>query len=332
MRTGLGRDVRSVGGAVTLVLRYHEARSRALFRELDANPSLLLLGGAVALPFNPDDGLLERYAERILWPPISEFATAAAAIGAAMAGLRTLVPISTSSFMFYGWAPIVNEAPNVRYLSGGAASAPVAFHVMAGSRRGGAAQHEHTPQAMLHNVPGLRVLAPATPADVDAAVHSALTGDDPTVIVDNVRLAEFEGPLGSSPADIRLPTLLRDGSDVLIVSYSLMVQQAVLAAGLLADEGIAAAVLDVAQLAPLPHAELLAATERHDAVLFVDESRAAGSPATHMLARVVQARPRVTARLLCTLDAPAPFAPALVDAIVPGPEQIAAEVRALLGS
>ena len=123
---------------MTLVLRYHEARSRALFRELDANPSLLLLGGAVALPFNPDDGLLERYAERILWPPISEFATAAAAIGAAMAGLRTLVPISTSSFMFYGWAPIVNEAPNVRYLSGGAASAPVTFHVMAGSRRGGA--------------------------------------------------------------------------------------------------------------------------------------------------------------------------------------------------
>ena len=331
MRTGLGRDVRGVVGAVTLVLRYHEARSRALFRELDANPSLLLLGGAVALPFNPDDGLLERYPERILWPPISEFATAAAAIGAAMAGLRTLVPISTSSFMFYGWAPIVNEAPNVRYLSGGAASAPVTFHVMAGSRWGGAAQHEHTPQAMLHNVPGLRVLAPGTPADVDGAVHSALTGDDPTIIIDNVRLAEFEGPVGSSPADIRLPTLLRDGSDALIVSYSLMVQQALLAAGLLATDGIAAAVLDVAQLAPLPYAELVAATEQHDAVLFVDESRAAGSPASHMMARVVQARPRVAARLLCTLDAPAPFAPALVDQIVPGPAQIAAGVRALLG-
>ncbi len=317
-------------GAVSLVLPYREARSRALFRELDANPSLLLLGGAVALPFNPDDGLLERYADRILWPPISEFATAAAAIGAAMAGLRTLVPISTSSFMFYGWAPIVNEAPNVRYLSGGAVSAPATFHIMAGSRRGGAAQHEHTPQAMLQNVPGLRVLAPGTPADVDAAFHSALTGDDPTVIVDNVRLAEFAGELGSSPADISQPTLLRDGRDALIVSYSLMVQRALLAAEMLAADGIAAAVLDVAQLAPLPLAALLAATEGHDAVLFVDESRAAGSPASHMMARVLQARQQLSARLLCTLDAPAPFAPHLVDRIVPDPQRIAAEVQVLL--
>jgi pyruvate/2-oxoglutarate/acetoin dehydrogenase E1 component len=315
---------------MSTVVRYREARSRALFRELDANPSLLLLGGAVTLPFNPDDGLLERYAERILWPPISEFGTAAAAIGAAIAGLRTLVPISTSSFMFYGWAPVVNEAPNVRYLSGGAVCAPVAFHVMAGSRRGGAAQHEHTPQAMLHNIPGLRVIAPATPADVDAAFHIALTGEDPTIIVDHVALAEYEGPLGSPPSDISRPTLLRDGGDVLIVSYSLMVQHALVAATLLAADGIAAAVLDVAQLAPLPVAELIAATEGHEALLFVDESRAAGSPATHMLSRVLQARPRVAARLLCTLDAPSPFAPHLVDEILPDPQRIASEVRALL--
>ena len=316
---------------MTLTLRYHEARTRALFRELDANPSLLLLGGAVALPFNPDDGLLERYADRVIWPPISEFGTAAAAIGAAIAGLRTLVPVSTASFMFYGWAPIVNEAPNVRYLSGGAASAPVAFHIMAGSRRGGAAQHEHTPQAMLQNVPGLRVLSPGTPADVDAAFHSALTGEDPTVIVDNVRLAEVEGALEPVPADISRPTFLREGSDALIVSYSLMVQRAREAAEMLAVDGIAAAVLDVAQLAPLPVAELIAASAGHDTLLFVDESRAAGSPASHMLARVHQARPSVKTRMLCTLDAPAPFAPTLVDEIVPGAALIAAEVRALLG-
>ena len=125
----------------------------------------------------------------LMRPRSSTSATAATAIGAAIAGLRTLVPISTSSFMFYGWAPLVNEAPNVRYLSGGEASAPAVFHMMAGARRGGGAQHEHTPQAMLQNVPGLRVLAPATPAAVDGAFHAALTGEDPTVIVDHVRLA-----------------------------------------------------------------------------------------------------------------------------------------------
>jgi pyruvate/2-oxoglutarate/acetoin dehydrogenase E1 component len=315
---------------VSAVLRYHEARSRALFRELDANPDLLLLGGSVALPFNPDDGLLERYGERVLWPPISEFTTAAAAIGASMAGLRTLVPISTSSFMFYGWAPLVNEAPNVRYLSGGERSAPAAFHMMAGSRRGGAAQHEHTPQAMLQNVPGLRVLGPATPSAVDGAFHAALTGDDPTVIVDHVRLADCEGPLGDAPADPSVPQLLRDGGDALVVSYSLMAQEALRATALLAAEGIEAGVLEVAQLAPLPVAALLAATASHDALLFVDESRAAGSPASHMLARVAAARQGVRAGLLCTLDAPSPFAPELVDMLVPDAGAIADAVRALL--
>ena len=315
---------------MSVVRRYDEARTRALFRELDANPDLLLLGGSVSLPFNRDDGLLERYAAQVLWPPISEFSTVAAAIGASMCGLRTLMPISTSSFMFYGWAPLVNEAPNVRYLSGGLASAPAAFHMMAGTRRGGAAQHEHTPQAMLQNVPGLRVLAPGSPASIDAAFHAALTGEDPTVIVDNIRLADCEGPVGEEPADPAAPALLRDGADVMVVGHSLMVQESLRAAEQLRADGVDAAVLEVAQLAPLPVEALLAATAAHDRLLFVDESRAAASPASHMLSRVVSARPQVRAGLCCTLDAPAPFAPTLVDAIVPTPTAIADAVRTLL--
>jgi pyruvate/2-oxoglutarate/acetoin dehydrogenase E1 component len=268
----------------------------------------------------------------VLWPPISEFSTVAAAIGASISGLRTLVPISTASFLFYGWAPLVNEAPNVRYLSGGLAAAPAAFHMMAGTRRGGAAQHEHTPQAMLQNVPGLRVLAPGTPASVDAAFHAALTGEDPTVIVDNIRLADCDGPVGAQPADAAAPALLRDGSDVLIVAYSLMAQEALRAAASLRNEGVEAAVLEVAQLAPLPVAALLEAGRSHERLLFVDESRAAGSPASHMMSRVLEELPGVRARLCCTLDAPAPFAPELVDRIVPTASAIADAVRELLAN
>ncbi len=315
---------------MTKVMRYHEARAGALRRELDANPSLLVLGHSLSLPFNPDDGLLASHPQQLLLPPISEFATAAAGVGAAIAGLRTLVPISTASFMFYGWAPIVNEAANVRYLSGGTASAPVTFHVMAGSRRGGGAQHEHTAQAMLQNVPGLRVIAPGTPAGVDAALHAALTGGDPTVIVDHIQLAQCQGPVGPEPAAIAAPTLLREGADALIVSYSLMLQHALSATELLAAEGIAAAVLDVPTLNPLALADLIAATEGHRFLLFVDESRAAGSPASHMLARVLAARPGKTAALVCSLDAPAPFSTRLLDEVVPGPERIASELRKLL--
>jgi pyruvate/2-oxoglutarate/acetoin dehydrogenase E1 component len=165
---------------------------------------------------------------------------------------------------------------------------------------------------------------------VDGAFHAALTGEDPTVIVDNVRLADFDGPVGERPADPSLPQLLRDGADALVVAYSLMAQEALRAAALLAAEGIEAGVLEVAQLAPLPVAALLAASAGHDALLFVDESRAAGSPASHMLARVAAARPAARAGLLCTLDAPSPFAPELVDMLVPDARGIANAVRALL--
>jgi pyruvate/2-oxoglutarate/acetoin dehydrogenase E1 component len=310
-------------------IAYHEARARALRRELDANPSLLVLGGSVSLPFNPSDGLLASHPEQLLAPPISEFATCAAGVGAAIAGLRTLVPISTASFMFYGWAPIVNEAANVRYLSGGGASAPVAFHVMAGSRRGGGAQHEHTAQAMLQNVPGLRVIAPGTPAGVDAAFHEALTGADPTVIVDHIQLSGYLGPVGPA-LDIGAPRLQREGADAMIVSYSLMLQHSLAAAEILAAEGARVAVLDVPTLNPLPVAELLDATAGQRLIAFVDESRTAGSPATHMLSRVAQARPGTRTRLICTLDAPPAFATELLDRILPGPDRIADGVRVLL--
>jgi pyruvate/2-oxoglutarate/acetoin dehydrogenase E1 component len=313
-----------------LIATYHEARTRALERALAEDPQLLVLGRSLSLPFNPDDGLAARHPDRILPPPISEFATAAAAVGASIAGLRTLVPVSTSSFLFYGFAPVVNEAANVRYLSGGAASAPVTFHLICGSRRGGGAQHEHTSQAMFQNVPGLRVIAPGTPASIDGALNQALRGDDPTILIDHILLAPFDGDLAEIPTDVSAPALLRDGADAMLVSYSLMLQHCLAAASVLAEDGIEVAVLEVATLAPLAVEELLEATAAHERVLFVDESRAAGSPASHMLARVAQARPQTRTALLCTLDAPAPFATHLLDAILPTPARIAAQTRALL--
>jgi pyruvate dehydrogenase E1 component beta subunit len=315
---------------MSATLAYHAARARALSRELDADPSIFLIGGSVALPFNADDGLLERYADRVLWPPISEFAVSGLGIGAAMAGLRPFVPLSTASFMFYCWAPIVNEAPNIRYLSGGQTAAPVVFHVMGGSRRGGGPQHEHTPQAMLQNVPGLRVYAPGTPAGVDAALHEALAGGDPAVIVDHVLLAGHEGEVPDKPPPRVQPQLVRSGRDALIVGHSIMVQRALNAAAELVASGIEVSVLEVPLLSPLPEEDILAAVAGHRHVLLVDESRLPGSPATHLLAAIAREEPDVSTRLVCSLDAPAPFATHLLDEIVPTAARIAEAVRELV--
>jgi pyruvate/2-oxoglutarate/acetoin dehydrogenase E1 component len=174
------------------------------------------------------------------------------------------------------------------------------------------------------------VLAPATPADIDAALHAALTGGDPTVIVDHVLLAEVRGPVPDRPAPRPAPTLLRDGPDALIAAGSVMVQRALAAADLLADEGSAVAVLDLPVVAPAPVAELLEAVRGHRAVVFADESRSAGSPSSHLMAALLSRRGDVRAALVCTADAPAPFALDLLDEIVPTVARIADETRDLI--
>jgi pyruvate/2-oxoglutarate/acetoin dehydrogenase E1 component len=315
---------------VTVHLTYHQARTRAICRELAGNPHALLVGQSLSLPFNDDDDLPRRFPDQTLTPPYSELATCAAGVGAAIGGLRPLIALSTSSFMFYAWPAIANEAPLVRYLSHGAVSAPVAFHVHGGSRRSGGPQHEHTPQAMLQNIPGLRVLAPGTPADIDAALHEAFTGGDPTVIFDHVLLAETSGPVAEEPPARVAPTLLRRGSQALIICASVMTPRSLQAAVALAGEGLSVAVLNVPVIAPSPISPILEAAREHDTVVFVEESRGAGSAGSFLMAQLLARRRDVRATLVCSAAAPAPFALALLDEIVPTASRIADVARDLI--
>jgi pyruvate dehydrogenase E1 component beta subunit len=311
---------------------YWQARADAVTRAIEDDPSVVMVGGYFSAPFNPPDGLLERHADRIVWPPISELAQCGIGVGAAMAGLRPLVPLNTSSFMFYGWPAVVNEAPNVRYLSGGHVSAPVVFHALTGARRSGGPQHEHTPHAMLQNVAGLHVYTPATPADVDGLLHAAFHGDDPVFIADHVLLAHVTGPVPERPDDrLGRADLLREGDDVLMVAYSLMTQRSLAAADVLADHGIRASVLNLRTIVPLPLDDVRRAVAGHPATVFVDEAHGPGSPAAHLMARVTEAAPGTRARLMCTRDAPSPCAPTLLDEVVPTVDRIATEAAELVG-
>ncbi len=312
-----------------LELSYSEARIRALCRELDANPDAVVFGGYVSHPFIPEQGVIDRYPDRVLWPPISEFAVAGLAVGAAMEGMRPLVAVGTSSFMFYGWGPIANEAAVIRYVSGGKVAAPAVYHIFAGARRNGGVQHEHTPQAMLQNVPGLRLYAPGTPADVDAALHSALNGSDPVVIVDHPLLSEARGPVTAEPAAMAGAQLVRTGEDVLLIAYSLMTQRALEAAAVLEREGVSASVLNLRVLSPSPIPDVLEAAREHRAIVFIDESRAGGSPASLLMARVFEVFPGHRARLVCSADAPSPFSAELLDHVVPTVDRIVAETLEL---
>ena len=165
---------------------------------------------------------------------------------------------------------------------------------------------------MLQSVPGLRLYAPGTPADVDAAFHAALNGSDPVVIVDHPLLAQARGLVPIEPAALAGAQVLREGGDVLLIAYSLMTQRALAAASALEREDVFASVLNLRVLAPAPIQDVLEAVREHSAVVFIDESRAAGSPASLLMARVFEGFPGHQARLVCSADAPSPFQPSFL--------------------
>jgi pyruvate dehydrogenase E1 component beta subunit len=310
---------------------YWEARARALARCLDADPSIALLG-ETSTPFNPEDGLLERYPERFLpYPPISEFGLLGMSVAAAAAGLRPCVFVGTSAFMYYGWSPVVNEAPHIRYLSGGEVSAPVVVNIQAGARRAGGAQHEHTAHAMLQNVAGLNIYTPATPQSIYDVYRTALTGMDPAVIVDHVLLGETSGPLDEGqPVPVQPIEVLRAGDDGIVVATSLMSVRAREAAERLsAAGGPSVSVVNVTRITPSPWREIASLVDGREFAVFLDESRGPGSPASYLLARVAETAPGTRVRLVCSEDAPSPFSTALLDEVVPTVERIEESLRAV---
>ena len=150
-------------------VNYAQAMARAIREALVADRKVFLIGSTFAglsvagrAAFAT---LFQEFGDRIIPAPISELGLAGAATGAALSGCRPLVDLGAGSFTFQAWAQLVNEAPNIHYMSGGQSRVPVTFYSLIGIRGAGAAQHSHRTQAMLGNVPGLRLLLPASPAD-----------------------------------------------------------------------------------------------------------------------------------------------------------------------
>ena len=278
------------------------------------------------------------YPGRVYHPPIAEVGYVGVAIGAALAGLRPIVDMATASFMFQAFPQIVNEAANIHYMSGGATKVPMVFHFNHGIRGGGAAQHSHSPQAMLWNTPGLEIMAPSTPRDVMGLVNTAAASDNPTAWVDHVRLFDTRGPVPDDK-DFSIPfgvaDVKRQGGDVTVFASSWMVVRALEAAETLSAEGIEAEVIDPRTLSPLDEETILDSVAKTGRLVVVDECHRRCGVAAEITAVVterafgdlVAAPIRVT-----TADVPIPFSPPLEQHVEPTTDKIVAAVRAVTDS
>ncbi len=318
-------------------LAYHEARAEVIAQILRSDERVFVVGSDLSAPFNPPNGLEQQFPDRFLAPPIAELGVAGFGIGSAMVGNRPIIGLYTGSFIYEAWPQVVNEAANVAFMSNGRVSAGVVFYLMHGLRGAGAAQHSASPQAMLWNVPGLKIALPSSPYDIKGLLKSAVDDGNPVVFVDHLRLVDVRGPVPENLYSIPFgqADVKREGSDVTVVATSFVVQTALRAAEDLAREGISVEVVDPRTLVPLDEETILRSVRKTGRVVVADECHlrcGVAAELTSVIAerawQALKAPPRRVARL----DVPTPFSPLAERYVEPTAEKIAAAVREVVAS
>jgi acetoin:2,6-dichlorophenolindophenol oxidoreductase subunit beta len=318
---------------------YAAAIVEALRISLATDPHVSLVGSYV-LGLGPKrvlmDAIRAEFPDRLYDPPTSEAALVSLGAGAAMAGARPFVDIGTGSFSYVGWSPLVNEAAVARYMSGGQLRVPVVYHMLHGLRGGGAAQHSHSPQAMLWNAAGLEIVLPSSPYDVKGPLRTAIKSDNPTVFINHARLMDIEGdvPEGDYSLPFGKADIKRPGRDVTVVATSFVVHAALAAARHLAADGIEAEVLDPRTLVPFDRATLIDSVRRTGRLVVVDEANLSCGVAAEIAAIVAEDGfefLRAPIARVTRPDVPTPFSKPLEDAITPSAERIAMAVRRVVG-
>jgi pyruvate dehydrogenase E1 component beta subunit len=320
------------------VMTYREAVRIALRYAMSRDPAVFLMGedvGRYGGAFAVSHGLLEEFGpERIRDTPLSESAFVGAGIGAAMNGMRPVVEIMTVNFSLLAMDQILNNAATLRYMSGGQISVPLVVRMATGGGRQLAAQHSHSLEVWYAHIPGIRVLAPATPADARGMLLAALEEPDPVFIFEHATLYPVKDEVDeeAGPADITRADLRRRGNDVTIITYGGSLPKALEAADMLAGEGMQAEVIDLRSLRPMDMATVLDSVARTHRAVIVDEGWRTCSLAAEVSARIMEEGfddlDAPVARV-CSAEVPMPYARHMEEAALPQPAKIVEAVRGL---
>jgi acetoin:2,6-dichlorophenolindophenol oxidoreductase subunit beta len=320
-------------------LEFRKAIRDALDEEIERDPAVVFFGEDVAAPggvFMTTPGLHEKHGqERVFDTPISELAMAGAAFGAAVTGLRPVIEIMFGDFMALPMDSLVNQSAKFWYVSNEQASVPLVVRsaVGAGGRFG--AMHSQIHGTWFQGIPGIKIVAPSSPADAKGLLKSAIRDDNPVIFLEHKRLYSVKGP---PPTEETVPlgkaAVVREGDDITIVSALRGVRDSLEAADELAGDGIDAEVVDIRSLRPLDHETVLESVAKTNRVMLVEEGTRVGGWAGNLLGVLAAEglHDLDDAWIVATEDTPAPYSPTLEDAWLPGAAEIAAAVRERLGA
>ncbi len=316
-----------------------EAISQALWEEMERDPKVFIMGEEVGLwggTYAVTKGFYDHFgADRVRDTPIAEAAIIGGAIGAALTGLRPVAELMTINFAFSAFDHIVNQAAKMHMMFGGQMVLPLVIRAVGGGGRQLGATHSQTPDAIFAHFPGLKVVAPGTPADAKGLLKAAIRSQDPILFIEHATLYQTRGevPEGDYIVPIGKSTVARPGKDVTIVTYSKMLEISLKASETLAKEGIEAEVVDLRSLRPLDMDPVIESFKKTNRAVVVEEGWKSFGIGSEIAARIYEeAFDYVDApvKRVAQTEVPLPYNHTLEQMMLPKVEDVISAVKEVL--
>lgn len=314
------------------VITYRKALNEALAEELARDENVFVIGEEVAQyngAYKVTEGLWARFGDKRVWDaPITEAAFVGLGAGASMLGLRPVVELMFWSFAFVAYDQIVNNVGCIRYMSGGQINLPMVIRGPANGGTNVGATHSHTPENVLANHPGVKVVVPSVPADAKGLLKSAIRDNDPVFFLENTILYGEKGevPEGEHVVPLGKADVKRAGKDLTIVTYGRSVLHSLAAAAVLEKEhGVSVEVVDLRSIRPLDIDTVLASVAKTHRALIVEEQKpfcSVGSQVAYMIQREAFDELDGPIHRLATVDAPAIYSPPVEVEQLPNPQRV----------
>jgi len=320
-------------------IQFREALREAMNEEMRRDPLVLLMGEEVAEyngAYKVSQGMLDEFGpERVIDTPISELGFAGIGVGAAMNGIRPIVEFMTFNFSLVAIDQVINSAAKMLSMSGGQFNVPIVFRGPTGNAGMLSSQHSQNFENWYANTPGLKVVVPFTPYDAKGLLKSAIRDNDPVIFMESelmygdkgeVPTEEYLIPIGS--ADIK-----RSGTDVTLVSFGKIMKVTLAAAQELEKEGISAEVIDLRSVRPIDYATVVESVKKTNRLVIIEEAwplAAISSEITYHIQKHAFDYLDAPIHRINSLDVPLPYAPTLIDAILPSVERTVKAVKAVM--
>ncbi|MEY4720443.1 MAG: hypothetical protein RIQ46_168 [Pseudomonadota bacterium] len=317
-----------------------QAINRALHDAMDADDTVLVLGEEVADPegggiVGVTKGLSDRFGEdRVLSTPISEQAIIGSAVGAAVGGFRPVAELMLMNFSTVAMDMLVNHAAKLRFMSGGQTNVPMVVRTATGAGLGTGGQHCDFLEAWFAHTAGMKVVIPSNPSDAYGLMRSAIDDEDPVIFVENIPLYFTPTETTLEKVPLGKAKVVREGTDLTIVAYALMVHHALAVAAELEKEGKSVEVIDLRTVAPWDKETVLASVGKTGRLLIVHEAvteHGVGAEISAVVNKALFGKLKAPVERLGAAFCAVPFSKPLESAFVPNPQTIGAAARDLLG-